>query len=80
MAHFEAEAAPSSDAFFELGLMYSTGRTVPTDRVEAHKWFNLAAVKGHREAVRLRKELADEMNEMEVSIAQRAAREWLRSH
>jgi TPR repeat protein len=33
------------DALFELGLTYSTGRSgIPVDLVEAHKWFNLAAL------------------------------------
>ena len=35
-----------SDVFFQLGMMYSTGRSVDANLVEAHKWFNLAALKG----------------------------------
>ena len=73
-------AAQTGDLFFQLGMMYSTGRTVPTDRVEAHKWFNLAALKGKREGVLLRKEIAAEMTEEEIASAQRAAREYLTSH
>ena len=35
------------DALFELGVTYSTGRGgTPVDLVEAHKWFNLAALSG----------------------------------
>ncbi|HAC57302.1 MAG TPA: hypothetical protein DCF73_02975, partial [Rhodobiaceae bacterium] len=34
------------DALYNLGLMYSTGRGVDVDLVTAHKWFNLAAMKG----------------------------------
>ena len=35
------------DALFELGVTYSTGRGgVPVDLIEAHKWFNLAALFG----------------------------------
>ena len=67
----------SSDMFFELGMMYSTGCSVPTDLVSAHKWFNLAAMRGHRDAVRYRREIAAEMSDAEVSMAQRAARDWL---
>jgi hypothetical protein len=47
-------------AFFELGMMYATGRSVPTDFVTAHKWFNIAALKGNKEAIRLRREIAAE--------------------
>ena len=77
-----ALGAPNArgDVFVQLGLMYSTGRTVPADRVSAHKWFNLAAYKGHAEAAIMRKELAAEMTEEDVAEAQRAAREWIRSH
>ena len=64
--------------FFDLGMMYSTGRSVPIDYVTAHKWFNLAAMNGNKEAVRLRREVAAEMTEAEIAAAQRAARDWMR--
>jgi TPR repeat protein len=70
----------SADMFFELGMMYSTGRSVETDLVSAHKWFNIAAMRGNREAVRLRREIAAEMSEGEIASAQRAARDWLTRH
>lgn len=70
----------SGEIFVQLGLMFSTGSTVPADRVAAHKWFNLAAFKGHGEAAQLRKEIAAEMDEHDIAQAQRAAREWLRMH
>jgi TPR repeat protein len=70
----------NGDMFFELGMMYSTGRSVPTDLVSAHKWFNLAAMRGNREAIRLRLEIAAEMSETEISAAQRAARDWLHAN
>lgn len=73
-------AAASGDVLVRLGLMYSCGRSVPADKIAAHKWFNLAAVKGNREAVALRRELAAEMAEWEIAAAQRAAREWLSIH
>jgi len=69
-----------ADMFFELGMMYSTGRSVPADLVTAHKWFNIAATRGHRDAIRLRVEVAAEMSEAEVAAAQRAARDWLSAH
>ena len=81
-----AEMAPmvepivNADGLFELGIIYSTGREVPADLVAAHKWFNLAAVKGRREAAAHRQEIAQEMTAADIAEAQRAAREWLRSH
>jgi TPR repeat protein len=68
------------DVFFQLGIMYSSGRSVPTDLVTAHKWFNLAAMRGNAEAIRYRRELALEMSESEIAAAQRAARDWLKTH
>lgn len=38
--HMGAEA----EQFLRLGLMYSTGETVPADMVTAHKWFNIAGM------------------------------------
>ncbi len=87
MARFEmldSSAAPlgegpaAADMLFELGMMYSVGRDVPVDLVSAHKWFNLAAMKGNLEAIRLRREIADQMSDGEIASAQRAARDWLR--
>jgi uncharacterized protein len=86
MARFEISdqaalgATPSgADTFFEFGMMYSTGGDVPIDYVTAHKWFNLAAMHGNKDAVRLRREIAAEMTADEIAAAQRAARDWLRT-
>ncbi|WP_407919331.1 SEL1-like repeat protein [Croceicoccus estronivorus] len=66
-------------AYFDLGVAFSTGsHGAAVDLIEAHKWFNLAAAKGHEEASWVRADLADEMTAREVAEAQRRAREWLR--
>jgi TPR repeat protein len=75
-----AQRQPNGDNLFELGMIYSTGREVVADLIAAHKWFNLAALRGNREAAAHRQELAQEMSAAEVAEAQRAAREWLRTH
>ncbi|ALK10630.1 SEL1-like repeat protein [Blastochloris viridis] len=75
-----AAGQASGDIFYRLGLMYSTGASVKTDRVTAHKWFNLAAMRGNGEAARLRRELAAEMTDAEIATALRAAREWAKTH
>ena len=74
------EGPASGDMLFELGMMYSVGRDVPVDLIAAHKWFNLAAVKGNTEAIRLRREIANQMSDAEIAVAQRAARDWLRDN
>jgi TPR repeat protein len=74
------EGPAGGDVLFELGMMYSIGRDVPVDLVAAHKWFNLAAMKGNADAVRLRREVAGQMSDAEIGAAQRAARDWLRNN
>jgi len=69
-----------SEAFFDLGMAFSTGSdTIAVDLVEAHKWFNLAAVGGHDNAAACRADIADDMTAREIAEAQRRAREWLRA-
>ncbi len=70
-------AGEGPDTFFKLGMMYATGSSVPADYITAHKWFNLAAMRGSRDAIRLRREIAEMMSESEIATAQRAARDWL---
>ncbi|MDQ3478817.1 MAG: hypothetical protein M3438_06635 [Pseudomonadota bacterium] len=66
------------DALFELGVTYSTGRGgMAVDLVEAHKWFNLAALSGCTRGQGCRAEIAVEMTAREIAEAQRQARSWL---
>ena len=74
------EGPVTADTMFELGMMHASGREVPVDLITAHKWFNIAAMKGHAEAARLRREVAIEMKDAEIGQAQRAARDWLKAH
>jgi len=75
-----AAQSVTPDALFELGMMYSTGREVEPDLIAAHKWFNLAALRGNKAALDYRKELANEMSQFAVAEAQKSAREWLGGH
>ena len=73
----DAEAG-DVDALFELGVTYSTGRGgVAVDLVEAHKWFNLAALSGCTRGQQCRAEISVEMTAREIAEAQRQARAWL---
>ena len=73
-----AAASGDPSAYFDLGVAYSTGvNGLECDLVEAHKWFNLAAVSGHDEAAQCRQEVAEELSSREIAEAQRRAREWL---
>jgi len=68
----------SAEDFYRVGLIYSEGMDVLVDLVAAHKFFNLAATRGHREAKLCRQEMADMMSTTEIQKAQRAAREWMK--
>ena len=73
-----AAAAGDTIAYYDLGVAFSTGsHGVECDMIEAHKWFNLAAVAGHEEAAWCRADISDEMTAREIAEAQRRAREWL---
>jgi uncharacterized protein len=69
-----------ADGCFALGMNYSIGAGGVVDLIEAHKWFNIAAMRGHADASRLRREIAEQMADAEIGRAQRAARDWLKGH
>ncbi|TGQ52181.1 sel1 repeat family protein [Mesorhizobium sp. M1C.F.Ca.ET.193.01.1.1] len=73
-------ATAQADILFELGMMYATGRDCDTDVVAAHKWFNIAAIKGSVRAAELRSELSASMSKVEIAKALREAREWMTMH
>jgi len=68
------------DVLFERGLYWSSGRSGVVNLVAAHKWFNLAALKGRCDAIRMRREVAELMSETEIAAAQREARDWITTH
>jgi TPR repeat protein len=78
LTQFEVDAKKGrADALYNLGLAYSTGQGVGVDFVAAHKWFNLAAVRGVEEAKSWRAQISREMDATQIAEAQRLAREWL---
>ena len=67
-----------ANACFDLGVAFSTGSNgAPCDMIEAHKWFNLAAARGHEDAACCRADVADDMTAREIAEAQRRARQFL---
>ena len=75
-----AEMSAKADILFELGMMYATGRDCDMDLIAAHKWFNIAAIKGSARAAALRAELSETMSKTEIAAALRDAREWMTMH
>jgi uncharacterized protein len=74
----EATAIP--DVLFERGLYWASGRSGVVNLIAAHKWFNLAALKGRVDAIALRREVAEMMSDIEIATAQRDARAWMTAH
>jgi uncharacterized protein len=85
MAYTEVEIAQvresavkgQSEDLYKLGLIYATGQGGDVDLIQAHMWFNLAALRGSEAAKASRKEVASVMSQNEIASAQKAAREWL---
>lgn len=78
LTQYESDAKLGrADALYNLGLAYSTGQGVRVDYVAAHKWFNLAAMKGSEIAKSWRAQISREMDSSQIAEAQRLAREWL---
>jgi len=73
-------ATAIQDVLFERGLYWASGRSGVVNLVAAHKWFNLAAVKGRSEAIAMRREIAEQMTDVEIAAAQREARAWMTTH
>ena len=75
------EVNANAQDLFRLGLIYSTAlEDRGPDFVEAHKWFNLAAMMGSLPAKAYREEITLEMTTEDVTAAQRGARSWLREY
>ncbi|MBV9571176.1 MAG: SEL1-like repeat protein [Alphaproteobacteria bacterium] len=80
LTQFENDARKGRpDALYNLGLAYSTGQGVSVDYIAAHKWFNLAAMKGSEIAKSWRAQISAEMSSGQIAEAQRQAREFLSS-
>lgn len=65
---------------YERGMICASGRAGAIDLVAAHKWFNIAALRGIGDAIVLRREVAEQMSDVEIGHAQRAARDWLKTN
>jgi hypothetical protein len=74
------DASTIQDVLFERGLYWASGRSGIVDLVAAHKWFNLAALKGRVDAIPMRREVAEMMSGDDISQAQREARAWMTTH
>jgi len=65
-----------ANAQYNLGVLYDNGLGVPQDRVRAYMWLNLAAMQGRESAATIRDLVARLMTPVQISEAQKMAREW----
>ncbi|MWJ29116.1 hypothetical protein GPM19_13070 [Halomonas sp. ZH2S] len=65
-----------ADAQYMLGRLNEAGNGTTQNFVQAHKWYNLAAARGHRHAAEARDALAERMTSEQIARAQQAARGW----
>ncbi len=70
---FKAANQGIAEAQFNAGLMYQLGRGVMTNRVEAYKWYNIAAAQGFTKAAAAREILESELSRREVLEAEQRA-------
>lgn len=76
-AGYLGQKTEDGDLFFDLGMMYATGRSVAVDLVAAHKWFNLACLRGKTAAKTYREEIAAELSQGQLAQALSSARSFL---
>jgi TPR repeat protein len=86
MAYSDTPMEPSAllgahslpEDLYRAGLAYATGTGTDVNLVEAHKWFNLAAARGHDDARVQRQELSETLSQDEIKAALQAARDWMK--
>ena len=65
-----------TEAQVNLGIIYSQGRGVPKDAVQAYRWYTLAAGQGDDLAEKFKDHLEKPIPPDQIAEAQRLAREW----
>lgn len=67
----------TGEELHRVGLAYAEGVDCEQDLIAAHKWFNLAVLKGYDDAKICRQEMADLLDKEDIKSALAAARAWL---
>ncbi len=69
-----------ADAQFNLGVMYSKGKGVTQDYIQAHKWFNIAGANGDEVGRKNSGIVEKRMTPAQIAEARRLARKWMEKH
>jgi localization factor PodJL len=65
-----------ADSQYNLAVLYARGTGEPQNYAEAYKWFALAAKQGDLEAARKRDEIAAELDDQTLAVADSVVRNW----
>ena len=68
----------NANAQLSLSLMYAIGKGVLQDKIYTHMWSNISSSNGNKDAVTIRKSVAETMTTADISTAQKLARECVR--
>ena len=76
----KAAKAGMPEAQYQLGQLYIIGKGIEQNLVKAYMWMNIAALRGkHLEALNTKRDLLSQMKPDQVTAAQLATTEFLRS-
>lgn len=59
-----------------LGVLYSNGRGTPKDNVKAYFWASLAAIRGDKNAIKVKVKLTNYLTPAQIAMAQDLANIW----
>jgi localization factor PodJL len=65
-----------TDSQYNLAILYARGTGEPQNYAEAYKWFALAAKQGDLEAARKRDEIAAELDDQTLAVADSVVKNW----
>jgi localization factor PodJL len=65
-----------TDSQYNLAILYARGNGEQQNYAEAYKWFALAARQGDLEAARKRDEIAVELDEQTLAVAESVVKNW----
>jgi TPR repeat protein/S1-C subfamily serine protease len=69
-----------SSALLALGYMYINGYGVPKDQIQALMYWEISSAQGNAAAISTKKSILNEMSSLDISNAQKKAKEWLYNH
>ena len=70
---YKAALQGMAEAQYNVALMYQLGRGVPTNRVEAYKWYIVSAAQGYTKSLAARENLAGDLPQKDVAEGERRA-------